>query len=181
MTRTATIVREMPDLAPVVDLRIDDDSWRDPELEVAAVIRAAAAAALAEAGLQDTRVEVSVLLTSDDEMARLNARWRGRARATNVLSFPAVDRAAPGARGGFLGDIALAFGTLTREARNGGMTLADHLSHMMVHGILHLLGHDHETDHEAREMERREARALGALGIADPYGDQGAPMRREPA
>ena len=178
--QVAVIVRDMPDLAPVVDLRIDDDSWRDPELEVATVVRAAAAAALAEAGLPDTRVEVSVLLTSDDEMARLNGRWRGRARATNVLSFPAVDRAASGARGGFLGDIALAFGTLAREARDGGMSLAHHVSHMTVHGILHLLGHDHETDIEAREMERREVRALDALGIADPYGDQAAPMRREP-
>lgn len=174
------IVREMPDLLPVVDLRIDDESWRDPELEVAAVIRAAAAAALAEAGLRDTPVELSVLLTNDDEIARLNARWRGRPRATNVLSFPAVEGPAPGPRGGFLGDIALAFETLVREAADAGIALADHVSHMMVHGILHLLGHDHGTDREAREMERREARALGALGVADPYGDPAAPARCGP-
>jgi probable rRNA maturation factor len=94
----------------------------------------------------------------------LNARFRGKDAATNVLSFPA-----PGADAG-LGDVALALGVCEREAAEQGKTLADHLTHLTAHGVLHLLGYDHESDAEAEAMEARERAILAGLGVADPYG-----------
>jgi probable rRNA maturation factor len=113
-------------------------------------------------------VELCVTLTDDAAIAKLNRRWREKAKATNVLSFPAPPPPAPDAPR-FLGDIVLAFETIEREAREEDKTLGAHLAHLTVHGILHLLGHDHETDAEAEAMEGLETRILATLGIADPY------------
>ena len=96
---------------------------------------------------------------------QLNARFRGKDGATNVLSFPA-----PASAGLHLGDIALAHGVCAREAVEQGKTLAAHLSHLVVHAVLHLLGYDHEAEAEAEVMEARERRLLAGLGVADPYG-----------
>lgn len=108
--------------------------------------------------------EVAVLLTSDEAMRALNRDLRGRDRSTNVLSFPAHESAAP-----HLGDIALGLGTCEREALEQGKSLEAHLAHLVVHGTLHLLGHDHENDDEAEAMEALERTILAGVGVSDPY------------
>jgi probable rRNA maturation factor len=105
-----------------------------------------------------------VLLTDDEGVRDLNARFRDRDRPTNVLSFPAAESAAP-----HLGDLVLAYGVCAAEAEAQGKTLADHLSHLTVHGVLHLLGRDHEAEDEAETMEGEERSILASLGVADPY------------
>ncbi|HVY33451.1 MAG TPA: rRNA maturation RNase YbeY [Caulobacteraceae bacterium] len=107
---------------------------------------------------------ISILLTDDDALADLNARFLGKPKPTNVLSFPA-----PANPEGHLGDIALAYGVCAREASEQGKTLAQHLSHLTVHGVLHLLGYDHLSDGEAEVMEALERTVLEALGVPDPY------------
>jgi probable rRNA maturation factor len=115
--------------------------------------------------LADT--EVSVKFTSDAEVRALNATWRGKDKATNVLSFPMAD-APEGAP--MLGDVVLARGVCAREAAEKNVSVETHATHLVVHGTLHLLGYDHETgDADAEEMEEIERRALASLGIADPY------------
>lgn len=110
--------------------------------------------------------EVSLLFCDDQRIQELNRDWRGMDKPTNVLSFPS--NAGP-AHAGILGDIAVAYETVKRESDDEGKTLSDHLSHMIVHGFLHLLGFDHETDQEAEEMEDAERRSLAHLGVSDPY------------
>ncbi len=118
---------------------------------------------------------ITVLLTGDAEIQDLNARFRGKAAPTNVLSFPAPESAAP-----HLGDIALAYGVCAREAAAQGKSLQNHLMHLAAHGVLHLLGYDHETDAEADAMEGMERAVLATLGVPDPYAEQGAPPEPEP-
>ena len=113
---------------------------------------------------------MSVLLTGDAEVRTLNARWRGQDKPTNVLSFPAAPAGRP-SESATLGDIALAFETLAREAEAAGVPLADHYRHLVTHGFLHLIGYDHETDEEAERMEALEKRILARLGVGDPYAD----------
>jgi probable rRNA maturation factor len=115
--------------------------------------------------------EISVLLTDDAGARELNRAWRGLDKPTNVLSFPAPAVPSPdGVR--HLGDIALAFETVAREADDEGKSPHDHFAHLVVHGTLHLLGHDHETgEGEAVAMEALEIEALARLGIANPYRD----------
>ncbi|MBT2187575.1 rRNA maturation RNase YbeY [Sphingobium nicotianae] len=127
---------------------------------------------------KDIAVEVSVKLSDDAEVQQLNAAYRGKDRPTNVLSFPMVQSDLIGALANsddgevLLGDIILAQETCTREAAERGVSLADHATHLIVHGTLHLVGHDHENDAEAEAMEELEIRALETLGLADPYGDR---------
>jgi len=103
-------------------------------------------------------------LTDDAAVHDLNARFRDRNQPTNVLSFPAAESAAP-----HLGDLVLAFGVCAAEAGAQGKTLADHLTHLTVHGVLHLLGRDHVDEAEAESMEAEERTLLASLGVADPY------------
>ena len=146
------------------DVSADWDSRTDwPALAEKAVL--AAVAHSAWPALADT--EVSVKYTSDDEVRALNAAWRGRDKATNVLSFPMAETPdnAP-----MLGDIVLASGVCAREAGEKKVAVETHATHLVVHGTLHLLGYDHETgDDDAEEMEAIERKALASLGIADPY------------
>lgn len=121
-------------------------------------------------------VEVSVRLACDEEVRHLNARYRGKDRPTNVLSFPMVQPDLLGTVTGnsddgemLLGDIVLAHGVCVREAAERGIPVEHHASHLMVHGTLHLLGYDHLTDEEGDAMEEIERSALATLGIADPY------------
>ena len=153
----------------VVSIEIEDEAW-NTQPDLMAVVDAAARAALGgETG------EVVVLLTGDKAVAELNQRFRGRSGPTNVLSFPAPHQ--PGAPGAppLLGDLALAHGVCAREAAEQGKTLADHLSHLVVHGVLHLLGHDHVAEAEAEAMEQLERTILARLGVRDPYLSQPAP------
>ena len=145
----------------MIEVEVEDDAWTLTVPDVAAAARAAAAAALSAAGRSGSAV---VLLTDDAQVRDLNARFRGRDAPTNVLSFPAPPSAAP-----HLGDVALGFGVCEGEAQAQGKPLADHLSHLVAHGVLHLLGFDHGEDAEAEEMESLERRVLAGLGIADPY------------
>jgi probable rRNA maturation factor len=115
----------------------------------------------------------TLVLSSDERMRALNRTWRGRDQATNVLSFPAVPLpGAPAAATPFLGDIVLAGETLLREAAEQGIEPSHHFQHLLVHGILHLLGYDHETDAQAQIMEGLEIGILASLGIASPYADE---------
>ena len=121
-------------------------------------------------------IEVAVRLTSDDEVHALNRQYRHKDKPTNVLSFPMVqpdllDAVTQGSDDGevLLGDIVLAHGVCAAEAAEKGIPVTDHATHLIVHGVLHLLGHDHGDDAEAEAMEGLERDALTSLGIADPY------------
>ena len=116
--------------------------------------------------------EVCVVFTDDDRIRALNRRYRGRDAATNVLSLPAAPPM-PGKLGPLLGDIVLARTTIVDEAAAAGLTITDHLTHLIVHGFLHLLGYDHGTDADAAVMERLDTAILARLGIADPYAGNG--------
>ena len=153
-----------------LDVAVEGGAWSEVS-DIEALARRAVAAALGVASdAPRDPVEVSLLLTDDAGVRELNSAWRGKDKPTNVLSFPAPEQpGVPGPR--HLGDIALAFETLQREARDEGKTVADHAAHLIVHGTLHLLGYDHETTGEAEIMEALEVKALKSLGIADPYRD----------
>jgi probable rRNA maturation factor len=151
----------MSDDAPeVVDVVLEDEAWTGALAGPEAVVRRAALAAL---GPRATR-GVVVLLSGDAHVRALNSQFRGKDTPTNVLSFPA-----PGQPWDHLGDVVLASGVCTREAGAQGKALADHVSHLVVHGVLHLLGYDHLTDAQAEEMESLERRILSGIGIPDPY------------
>ena len=147
----------------MIEVEVEDAAWTAALPDAAAVAERAAKAALGtvQGGLV-------VLLTHDERVRDLNARFRDRDRATNVLSFPAAEMSIPG-QAPPLGDLVLAYGVCAAEAVAQGKTLADHLSHLTVHGVLHLLGRDHEADGEAEEMEAEERSILASLGVADPY------------
>jgi probable rRNA maturation factor len=133
-----------------------------------ALARETIAAAIAESGFsRPDGAEISLCLADDAQLKALNLRWRGVDKPTNVLSFPS----APGGRAESvtLGDIALAYETLTREANELGAPLADHYRHLVAHGFLHLIGYDHGSDEEAERMEALESRIMARLGAADPY------------
>jgi probable rRNA maturation factor len=147
----------------------------------AALCRKAAQAALDACALRHD-VEISILLTSDSAVQKLNAQFRGKDKPTNVLSFPAdPEDTFPGAPQ-ILGDIAIAYGVCAKEAKTEEKTLSEHLMHLVVHGVLHLLGYDHEREKEADAMEEWERKILARLGIADPYADTvpAKPVRSAP-
>lgn len=157
-----------------LDLEIEEP-WPAGEWEALAE-RAASALAEVATELGNPRLSASLLFTSDEEVHTLNREWRRRDKPTNVLSFPMLERSdllalADDGPPVLLGDIALAHETCAREAADKGIPLADHAAHLMVHGLLHLAGHDHETSAEdAETMEALEVKALAILGVADPYG-----------
>ena len=155
-----------------------DEEW-DSRSGWLALARKAAEAAIAESAYPelaelDRPVEISVSLTGDDQVRALNAKWRGKDKPTNVLSFPMADerdliRANVVVSELLLGDIVLARGVCEAEAAEKGVTIEQHATHLIVHGTLHLLGYDHHDDRDASDMEAREVRALQQLGIANPY------------
>jgi len=162
---------------PTIDIMIDAPTWTKALRNARAVCRRAGLAALTAVGPK-APVEVSVLLTGDGAVRKLNATYRGKDKATNVLSFPAGRP--PGETPRILGDIAVAYGVVAREAKAENKTLSAHLSHLVVHGVLHLLSYDHEDDKDATDMERLETTILARLGIADPYAAPSAEKRRAP-
>jgi probable rRNA maturation factor len=142
-------------------------AWAKALPDAPLLARRAARAALAAIPAAKPRGIVAIALADDATLRELNHQFRGANKPTNVLSFPAAPPDLPGASQ--LGDIALALQTLQREARDQGKTLRQHLMHLVVHGTLHLLGHDHERPAQARRMENLEREVLAGLGIGDPY------------
>ncbi len=158
---------------PLLELVIEEPAWEAALPGLEALAETAAALALAEAGADPARWQISLLACSDARIAVLNAAFRARAEPTDVLSFPAFAHPLPDPGPGprtHLGDLALALETTRRDAEMSGRDLKDHAIHLIIHGCLHLLGHDHDTEAAAGMMEGIEIRALGRLGIADPYG-----------
>ena len=152
---------------PLIDVIVDDAAWDAAKGAEAAVRRALSEAAVAIGANFKDRM-LAVLLTGDAAMRRLNAQWRHIDRPTNVLSFrPAANQQAGVVKS--LGDIAIAYETAAREAAEEGKPFADHLAHLAVHGFLHLLGYDHDTDAAAEQMEQLERVILARLGVPDPY------------
>lgn len=152
-----------------VDVLVETPGWQDVP-NVADVIRSAVVAAAGADAAPET--EVAVLLADDAAVQTLNRQWRGIDRPTNVLSFPAPQPPGTLIQPRHLGDIALAYETCCREAEAENKPLRDHLSHLAVHGFLHLAGYDHDTDDDAEDMEQREREVLARLGIADPYASR---------
>jgi probable rRNA maturation factor len=171
-----------PEGAMILEIDIDADPEWDSSTGWEPLVRRAAEAAIAESAfpalIDSARAaELSVRLAGDAEVRSLNARWRGKDKPTNVLSFPQADADSLGttAQAGpelMLGDLVLARETCAAEAAEKDLPLEDHAAHLIVHGTLHLLGYHHEDDAAADDMESREIRALARLGLPDPYGDR---------
>ena len=163
-----TAARAARATAPAVDIIVDSTLWAaKPDAE--GIVRRAIAQAAEFVAMDDA--ELAVALTDDAAIRKLNHQWRGLDEPTNVLSFPAP----PSLQGDapvHLGDIAIAYETVAREAESEGRPFAHHLSHLAVHGFLHLLGYDHESEPEAAAMEQQERAILARLGIPDPYVTQ---------
>jgi probable rRNA maturation factor len=156
-----------------VEVSVHCDAWRAacPEAEALAATAARAALARAARPPAGAPLILGLILTDDAEQRGLNRTYRGRDAATNVLSFAIGDPASPTPAGRpvLLGDVVLAFATIEREAAEQRKELADHLRHLVVHGVLHLLGFDHQSAEEAAAMEMREVEILETLGVPDPY------------
>src|SRR5215213_8939804 len=167
----------------MLDIVLDaDPEWDSStgwdELAAKAVTAAIAESAFPQLAKGPRVVELSVRLGRDEEVQRLNAKWRGKDRPTNVLSFPMSeagelsDSSGPGPEL-MLGDMILAQGVCVREAEEKHIPVERHAAHLMIHGTLHLLGYDHGDDNAAADMEAREVKALARMGIADPYHELG--------
>ena len=161
-----------------IDISIADQGWSAALWDVENICQSAAGTAFEMTAHGETEnAEVSILLTDDSQMRSLNRDYRNRDQATNVLSFAGTDEGKPFATGPvLLGDIVVALGVCSREAKNEKKSMADHLAHLVIHGMLHLLGYDHEIEEDAEKMESLEIEALAKLGVADPYteSNQGA-------
>lgn len=152
-----------------IDLLVEAGTWPDEEV-LQHLVERAAGATFAEIGAAWSGTsELSVVFSNDDSIRELNAGWRGKDKPTNVLSFPAFPISGGGSLPPMLGDIVLAAETVSREAELEQKPIENHISHLVIHGLLHLLGYDHETDAEAEEMEAAERAALARLAIPDPY------------
>jgi len=156
----------------MIEVEIEAEAWLGSLPEAHAIALRAAEATLVEGPAQPPEGpgSVVILLTDDSAVEALNIRFRHKAGPTNVLSFPAAPNPAR-----HLGDIALAYGVCAREAEAQGKPLADHLSHLVAHGVLHLLGYDHETEAGAEAMESLERAILAWLGVPDPYAARAIP------
>lgn len=152
-----------------IDVLVEAGAWPE-ERQLKGAVSDAVGAVLAELGYgADGSSELSVVFTDDAHIAGLNAAWRDKDKPTNVLSFPAFPTKIGDPMPPMLGDIVLASETIEREAQLEGKLLRHHITHLVVHGLLHLLGHDHENDGEADAMEAIERSALARLAIPDPY------------
>lgn len=161
-----------------IEVNVEDRCWDAVPLQRLA--DTAVEATLDRLGLDPLVWKISMLATNDARIMELNATFRDKPQPTNVLSWPSEERGVsvagetpltPDPADPELGDIALAWDTIAREARDMGKPIADHLVHLIVHGLLHLQGYDHERDADATLMEGLESEILGKLGLPDPYGD----------
>ena len=166
---------------PITEVLVVADCWQtEPEAE--AVIQRAVAAAAEIVDADVGEAELAVMLTDDAGIRTLNSNWRGIDKPTNVLSFPALQPSGPGGPDEaprMLGDIAIAYETTRRQADDEQKPFDHHLSHLAVHGFLHLIGYDHEKDGDAEAMETLEQEILAQLGIPDPYPDRDPDADRE--
>ncbi len=155
--------------AVAIDILVEAGDWPD-ESALGLLAERAVASVVAELGTGEKgSPELSLVFTDDSHIQKLNAEWRGKDGPTNVLSFPAFPVAPGAALPPMLGDIVLAAETVSRESKLDGKPLEHHIAHLIIHGFLHLVGHDHETETEAEVMESIERRALARLAIPDPY------------
>jgi probable rRNA maturation factor len=153
---------------PEISIIVEELDWREDRAVIRTIRRAAQLAASTQPAGDSARIELpaaSVLLSNDKYVRGLNSAFRKKTKRTNVLAFPAVPEAAP-----YLGDVALAYGVVRREATAQGKSLAAHAAHLAIHGILHLLGYDHHRQNDAKVMENQEILLLARLGFANPYG-----------
>ena len=159
---------------PITEVLVVAECWQaEPDAEAVIQRAVATAAEIVDAGVGEA--ELAVMLTDDSGIRTLNNNWRGIDKPTNVLSFPALQPEGarkPGDAPPMLGDIAIAYETTKREADEEGKPFEHHLSHLAIHGFLHLIGYDHENDADAEEMESLETEILEQLGIPDPYADR---------
>jgi probable rRNA maturation factor len=166
---------------PLTEVLVVADNWQaEPDAE--AVIHRAITAAAEMVDADFGEAELAVMLTDDTGIRTLNLNWRGIDKPTNVLSFPALQPSVAGAPSDaprMLGDIAIAYETTRREADDEQRPFDHHLSHLAVHGFLHLIGYDHEKDDDAAAMETLEAEILAQLGIPDPYAERDPYADRE--
>lgn len=155
----------MPRKRTTLDIVVEEPLWRRRR-QALALLRRAARLALKAAGPAAQGRRLTILLSDDAHLMELNAKFRRRRKPTNVLSFPSRDSA-------YLGDVAIAYQTVAREARAQGKRFSAHAAHLAAHGVLHLLGQDHKNTAEAERMEAQERRILGRLGLSDPYAARG--------
>ncbi|WP_198419916.1 rRNA maturation RNase YbeY [Pseudaminobacter salicylatoxidans] len=163
------VQHDQPELPVAIDLMVEAGKW-PAEAHLEALAHDSVRAVLAETGASATNgTELSLVFSDDAHIQVLNAEWRGKDKPTNVLSFPAFPTEPGAPLPPMMGDIILAAETVEREAALEEKPLDNHITHLVIHGLLHLMGYDHETDAEAEEMEGLERRALARLAIPDPY------------
>jgi len=168
---SATLPGGQPSHMPSVEIIIESPLW-EAEPGIEATLQRAVSETSAAITTED--VELAIVLTNDARIRVLNHAWRGFDKPTNVLSFPAGDRGGGQGAPALLGDIVIAYETTKREAQAQGTPFLHHLSHLTVHGFLHLRGYNHEADDEAETMERLERQILARLEIPDPYAARDA-------
>ncbi|MBX4335475.1 rRNA maturation RNase YbeY [Bartonella raoultii] len=153
-----------------IDITVQSTGWSEEKM-LYNITEKALIETMRHVSLENVVSEISLLFTDDKHMTQINAQWRGKNKPTNVLSFPAFPLKAGDPPGPMLGDIVIARETVVLEAKKEGKKFQDHLTHMIIHGILHLLGYNHETDDEAYHMEELEREILRKLFIQDPYAE----------
>jgi probable rRNA maturation factor len=154
-----------------IDIVIEDDRWCAHPHILEAAERAVAALHASAAPRLELLHAATVLLDNDAHVAALNKDFRGKPQPTNVLSFPSAGGAAPPEAPSYAGDVIIARETVEREAQEMGIPVIHHLQHLVIHGLLHLVGYDHTNDSDAAHMEALETHVLATLGVADPYAD----------
>lgn len=164
----------------LLDIRVEDGRWSAAVPGLIDVCTNAGQAAFRASGTRPTDAEAALVLADDTFVAGLNRRYRNRDGATNVLSFAARDTAkepadGPSGMSAMLGDIAIAYDTVVREAAENGISVENHLRHLVVHGVLHLLGYDHTSDEQAAIMEPLETSVLECMGVDDPHAADNTP------
>ncbi len=159
----------MPDPTLAIDLCVDDKNWQAID-GLEHVITTAVKAALSQAQIiGDDAIGLTIVLDNNSRVESLNADWRDKQKPTNILSFPAPKHSRSDTGEAYIGDLILAYGVIYDEANEQRKALATHLCHLIIHGVLHLVGFDHQNDDEAVEMEQLEIKAMAALGLPDPY------------